>query len=59
MLPMNTLTKPALGLMGQLKPRPAVGSAATTLELPTPNRGLESDHQLLLAHTVGLARGDG
>lgn len=35
---MNTLTKLALGLMGQLKPRPAVGTAATTLALPPPNR---------------------
>lgn len=35
---MNTLTKLALGLMGQLKPRPPAGTAATTLELPQPNR---------------------
>lgn len=31
---MNTLTKLALGLMGHLKPRPPVGSAGATLELP-------------------------
>jgi nitroreductase len=35
---MNTLTKLALGLMGQLGPRPPVGTAATRLELPPPNR---------------------
>ena len=34
---MNTLTKLALGLMGQLKPRPAVDAAA--IELPPPRRG--------------------
>jgi SagB-type dehydrogenase family enzyme len=33
---MNTLTKLALGLMGQLKPRPAVDAAA--IELPPPRR---------------------
>jgi hypothetical protein len=35
---MNTLTKLALGLMGQLKPRPPVGTAATTIALPSPHR---------------------
>ena len=35
---MNTLTKLALGLMGQLHPQPAVGSAATTISLPAPRR---------------------
>ncbi|HVZ20098.1 MAG TPA: SagB/ThcOx family dehydrogenase [Vicinamibacterales bacterium] len=35
---MNTLTKLALGLMGQLKPRRPAGTAATTIELPSPNR---------------------
>jgi SagB-type dehydrogenase family enzyme len=35
---MNTLTKLALGLMGQLKPRPPVGTAASRLELPAPTR---------------------
>jgi len=33
---MNTLTKFALGLMGQLRPKPATGDAATTLVLPAP-----------------------
>jgi hypothetical protein len=33
---MNTLTKLALGLMGQLKPQPPVGDAASTLSLPPP-----------------------
>ena len=36
---MNTLTKLALGLMGQLKPQPPAGDAATTLTLPPPRRG--------------------
>jgi len=31
---MNTLTKMALGLIGQLKPQPAVGDAARTRKLP-------------------------
>jgi SagB-type dehydrogenase family enzyme len=35
---MNTLTKLALGLMGQLKAQPPVGNAATTLALPPPKR---------------------
>lgn len=34
---MNTLTKLALGLMGQLKPMPAVGDAATMRSLPSPS----------------------
>jgi hypothetical protein len=35
---MNTLTKLALGLMGQLKSRPAAGVAARTRELPPPQQ---------------------
>lgn len=35
---MNSLTKLALGLMGQIKARPAVGRAAATLALPLPTR---------------------
>ncbi len=35
---MSTLTKLALGLMGQLTPRPPIGDAATTIELPQPHR---------------------
>lgn len=34
---MNTLTKMALGLLGQLKPEPAVGDAASTIHLPSAN----------------------
>lgn len=34
---MNTLTKLALGLMGQLKAQPATGDAATALALPPAN----------------------
>ncbi len=33
---MNTLTKMALGMIGQLKPQPALGNAASTLSLPPP-----------------------
>lgn len=33
---MNTLTKLALGMIGQLKPQPARGDAASTLHLPPP-----------------------
>jgi len=35
---MNTLTKMALGLMGQLKARPARGSASQSLALPQPGK---------------------
>jgi SagB-type dehydrogenase family enzyme len=34
----NTLTKLALGLMGQVKPRPPVGDASTASVLPPPTR---------------------
>ncbi len=33
---MNTLTKLALGLMGQLRPKPPAGDAATSIALPPP-----------------------
>lgn len=33
---MNTLTKLALGLMGQLRPQPALDEGAPTIELPAP-----------------------
>ena len=35
---MNTLTRFALGLMGQLRPRPAVGTVLPTLSLPRPDQ---------------------
>jgi len=35
---MNTLTKLALGLMGQLRPTAPVGKSAKTIELPPPDR---------------------
>jgi len=35
---MNTLTKLALGLLGQLEPQPPVGDTATTMALPPPRR---------------------
>lgn len=34
---MNTLTKFALGMMGQLRPKPAVGDAASSINLPPPD----------------------
>lgn len=35
---MSTLIKMALGKMGQLRPKPALGEAATTIALPAPKR---------------------
>jgi SagB-type dehydrogenase family enzyme len=35
---MSTLTKLALGVMGQLRPRPARGDARATIKLPAPDR---------------------
>jgi len=35
---MNTLTKLALGAMGQLRPRPARGNAAPNITLPAPDK---------------------
>jgi nitroreductase len=35
---MSTLTKLALGMMGQLRPKPALGNSATTIPLPAPDR---------------------
>ena len=35
---MNTLTKLALGAMGQLRPRPAKGDAVPTIALPAPDK---------------------
>ncbi len=35
---MNTLTKLALGVMGQLRPRPAMGEGAQAVDLPGPAR---------------------
>ncbi|MCU0974727.1 MAG: nitroreductase family protein [Steroidobacteraceae bacterium] len=35
---MNTLAKFALGMMGQLRPKPARGDARPTIKLPTPDR---------------------
>jgi len=35
---MSTLTKLALGMMGQLRPRPAKGDSATAISLPPPRK---------------------
>ncbi len=61
---MNSLTKLALGMIGQLKPEPAEGYAVSTLPLPPaqtsgglplmPAMALSADEQVLVAQTVGL-----
>ena len=35
---MSTFTKLALGVMGQLRPRPAKGDTATSISLPAPEK---------------------
>jgi len=35
---MSTLTKVALGMMGQLRPKPALGAAAPSIQLPAPEK---------------------
>lgn len=35
---MNTLTKLVLGMMGQLRPKPAKGDTATSISLPSPEK---------------------
>ena len=47
---MNTLTKMALGLIGQLKPAPAQGYAVSTLPLPLP----QTDRQGSLMQALQL-----
>jgi hypothetical protein len=42
---LNTLTKLALGLMGQLRPQPAAGNAAHSITLPA--RRLAADGSAL------------
>jgi SagB-type dehydrogenase family enzyme len=51
---MSTLTKLALGLIGQLKAQPAVGDAASTTQLPPPNTagGLPLMQALVQRHSV-------
>ena len=63
---MNSLTKLALGMIGQLKPEPAEGYAVSTLPLPPAQTtgglplmpamamALSADEQVLVAQTVGL-----
>lgn len=47
---MNTLTKLALGMLGQLDPRPAAGDAGPEMALPAPSR----DGGLPLMQALGL-----
>ncbi|WP_119288832.1 nitroreductase family protein [Azohydromonas sediminis] len=47
---MTTLTKLALGLMGQLRPRPAAGDAAAQIRLPRPQRHGGMPLMAALAH---------
>ncbi len=50
---MNTLTKLALGMMGQLRPKPAIGDSATSIALPAPrkNGGLPLMEALAARHS--------
>lgn len=50
---MNTLTKLALGAMGRLRPKPALGQAVTTIALPEPPRtgGLSLTQALAARHS--------
>lgn len=60
---MSTLTKLALGMMGQLRPKPALGEASAGLatvirawsdrEAIARALGLSHDQQVLLSQTVG------
>lgn len=47
---MTTLTKLALGLMGQLRPKPAAGDAAAQIRLPRPQRHGGMPLMAALAH---------
>lgn len=50
---MNTLTKLALGMMGQLRPKPSKGDAATSISLPPPEKhgGLPLMEALAIRHS--------
>ena len=50
---MNTLTKFILGMMGQLRPKPAIGDAATSIPLPLPEKrgGLSLMEALTIRHS--------
>ncbi|MBS1214308.1 MAG: nitroreductase [Proteobacteria bacterium] len=51
---MHTLAKFALGLMGQLRPKPAVGDSSSTLALPAPRKqgGMPLMEALALRHSA-------
>ena len=51
---MNTLTKVALGMMGQLRPKPAKGDSATSISLPPPEKhgGLPLMEALAGRHSI-------
>ena len=60
---MSMLTKPALGMMGQPRPRPANGRKAGNIVITAAARktrqysiGLTHDQQMLLSQTVGYAK---
>lgn len=50
---MNTLTKLALGMMGQLRPKPSKGDTATSISLPPPEKhgGLPLTEALAIRHS--------
>jgi len=50
---MSTLTKLALGVMGQLRPRPAKGDSATSIPLPSPDKhgGIPLMEALAIRHS--------
>lgn len=50
---MNTLTKFVLGMMGQLRPKPAIGNAVTSIPLPLPEKhgGLPLMEILTIRHS--------
>src|SRR5664279_3892348 len=51
---MNTLTKLALGAMGQLRPRPVRGNATPSIALPTPDKA----GGMPLMEAIGKRRSD-
>ena len=51
---MSTLTKLALGMMGQMRPKPALGTATPSIELPPPEKsgGMPLLDALALRHSA-------
>ena len=51
---MSTLTKLAMGMMGQLRPRPATADSAPAIALPPPDK--QGGLPLMQALTAGARR---